>query len=91
VAEQSSYTIRVQHFVKLAEAISASTSPKVVVPTSVMTLLSEVISLRKEVFELLGGTITRDDGELEGHTYFIGVLEQVKELSVFNFHIFEFL
>jgi hypothetical protein len=90
VAEPSSYTIRVQHFVKLAEAISASTIPKVVVPTSIMTLLSEVISLRKEVSELFGNTITGDDGEFEGHTYFIGVLEQVKKLYVFNFHIIVF-
>ena len=84
MTEQSSYTIRVQHFVKLAEAISASTIPRVVVPTSIMTLLSEVISLRKEVSELFGSTITGDDGEFEGHTYFIGILEQVRKLCCGN-------
>lgn len=69
-----------RHFVEIAKVVADSTNPKIVVPTSIYTLLCDVISLRREVSRILGEPVTRDDGQVDGHIYFINVLERVKEI-----------
>jgi hypothetical protein len=39
-----------------------------------------VISLRKEVSQVLGQEVTQDDCQPDGHSYFINVLERVREI-----------
>jgi hypothetical protein len=70
----------VRHFVEIAKVVADSTNPKIVVPTSIYTLLCDVISLRREVSRILGEPVIRDDGQVDGHIYFINVLEQVKDI-----------
>jgi hypothetical protein len=77
---ENTYTIPVRHFIQLAKVVVHSTNPKVVVPNGIYTLLCDVISLRKEVSQVLGQAVTQDDGQSDGHSYFINVLEQVKEI-----------
>lgn len=77
---ENTYTIPVRHFIEVAEAIVRFKTPKKVVPTSIFALLCDVISLRKEVSQILGPAITQGDGPSDGHSYFIDILEQVREI-----------
>src|SRR5687768_381563 len=80
--KDTKYTIPVRRFIDLAEAIAKSEDPKVEVPRSILTLLNDVISLRKEVATVRGNPLgssgachdqVRDHGQEsdEGHRYFI--------------------
>jgi hypothetical protein len=77
---ENTYTIPVRHFIELAKAIVRSTNPMIVVPIDIYNLLCDVISLRKEVSQVMGQEVTQDDGQCDGHSYFINVLERVKDI-----------
>jgi hypothetical protein len=49
----TNHTIPVRIFVDLAKTIAASKNPKVIVPSTISSLLGDVISLRKEVSKVL--------------------------------------
>lgn len=66
------YTIKIGHFVTLAQTI-VDKDPGITVPRSILNLLSDVINLRKSVSDMVcGGTEEARDG----HLYFIMVLEK---------------
>jgi hypothetical protein len=76
---ENPYTIPIRHFIGLAKAVVSSTNPKIVVSSSIFTLLCDVISLRKEVSPVLGQAAMPGDGRSGGHSQFINILERVKE------------
>lgn len=73
------YLIAIRDFTKLAEVIVKSTKHKIQVPSSILALLDDVISLRKEYSRWVGQAA--DEGsraQIESHLYFVNVLQQVK-------------
>ncbi|EME82467.1 uncharacterized protein MYCFIDRAFT_88405 [Pseudocercospora fijiensis CIRAD86] len=81
-AGKPKYIIAVNQYKPMAEAISASTDPKIRVPRAILSLLRDVITLRKraaQFFKKITATRRRPADEIknEGHQHFISILEDV--------------
>lgn len=77
---RSKYTISVNKFVKLAEYIASR--PGVHVPTKLWASIERAIRLRKQHadYHTLRKTKHDDGPNQESHFYFLGILEQVREV-----------
>lgn len=76
--EQSKHLIPIRDFTKLVEVIVKSTKQKVQVPSSILALLDDVISFRKEYSRWVGQAAGGSQAQNETHLYFVSVLQQVK-------------
>ncbi|KAF3479709.1 uncharacterized protein GIQ15_06685 [Arthroderma uncinatum] len=70
------YTIAIHDFVPLAECIASCESPKVRVPATFAVTLERAISARRLHHGILGD---RSKAKIDGHTYFISILERVQD------------
>ena len=75
---QSKYLIPIRDFTKLAEVIVKSTKQSIQVPSSILALLDDVISLRKEYSRWVGQAAAKSQAQYESHLYFVSVLQEVK-------------
>ena len=77
--KQSKYLVPIRDFTKLAEVIVKSTKQRIQVPSSILALLDDVISLRKEYSHwVVGQAAAKSQAEYESQLYFVSVLQQVK-------------
>ncbi|KAK4692795.1 hypothetical protein P7C71_g4476, partial [Lecanoromycetidae sp. Uapishka_2] len=76
------HEVPIQEFVRIANIIAKSPKWKAKVPSSILGLLSEVITLRKEVTSWLSRFAPNDESRAQNdtHRYFVYVLEQVKSI-----------
>jgi hypothetical protein len=81
------YLIATKDFISLAEWIAKSTTPRVEVPASFVSVLDRAITVRKRHhswwYSQTEGAGAIDDEDVqanESHGYFIGVLEKVREV-----------
>lgn len=77
--------IPARQLVKLAHMVAQSTKPRITVPRTIFLLLAEVIALRKKVATMFDQATTHNHDEPgsqgeDGHSHFIWVLEQVREI-----------
>ena len=75
--EQSKHLIPIRDFTKLVEVIVKSTKQKIQVPSSILVLLDDVISLHKEYSRWVGQAAGGSQAQNETHLYFVSVLQQV--------------
>ena len=84
---QEKYEIPIQQYVSLAKAVAGGHG--VIVPSDILTLLDDVIVLRKEVSQWIGKTVSShcshspdhcSHSHHDGHRYFVRILEQVREI-----------
>lgn len=75
------YTIAIKDFIPLAEFVAASKKPTVSVPLAFAQTLNRVIAARSEFSGRLATFgISTDDSTNSKHSYFVGVLEKVREV-----------
>ncbi|KAG9714423.1 hypothetical protein KCU73_g16216, partial [Aureobasidium melanogenum] len=74
----TTYTIAIKHFIPLAEHIVAYQTPPVKVPTTLVKSLDRAIALRQKHNSWFDDVGRNPKGN--GHTYFLAVLEQVREI-----------
>jgi hypothetical protein len=77
------YIIAIKDFTGLAEYIASFTRPPVRVPKPIVAAIDRAISLRRDhadhpSFQL--SQVAKDLAANESHSYFIGVLERVREI-----------
>ena len=77
---ENRHEIPIKDFTGLAKNVAKSPKWQAHIPLSIIGLLSEVISLRKEVTSWLGLRCSVSEGQNESHRYFITVLEQVRDI-----------
>ncbi|KAF4878860.1 hypothetical protein CGCSCA1_v001662 [Colletotrichum siamense] len=75
------YTVAVAEYIPLAQFISTSKSEKAKVPGVFAIAINRVIRLRKEFSSKLAGIKNKRNPESDmSHNYFIGILEQVRDV-----------
>ncbi|KAL8668933.1 MAG: hypothetical protein Q9168_006459 [Polycauliona sp. 1 TL-2023] len=74
--EPITYVIKVKEFISLAEYIVGSSEASVKLPLGLLRVLDRAINLRKQ-FGFAAGELANSD---EGHAYFLGILEQTREI-----------
>ncbi len=81
-AGESKYTIPIRDFTKLAEIVVNSKNPRILVPSNILGLLAEVISLRKEFSAWMSHVASHDHlrAQNDSHRHFIKILNQVKTI-----------
>ncbi|KAE8354727.1 hypothetical protein BDV28DRAFT_130402 [Aspergillus coremiiformis] len=83
-SRQPTYTIAIKDFVNLAELIASYNNPPIRVPSSFVTILERAISTRRRHGDFLP---TKDHIAAQGHNYFIGILEHVRDTLRFRFPV----
>lgn len=75
------YTIAIKDFILLAEFVAASKKPVVSVPLAFANTLDRVIATRSRFSNRLAQTGASNDASANStHSYFVGVLEKVREV-----------
>lgn len=78
--KHSKYLVPIKDFTKLAQVVVNSTKQKIQVPPSILPLLDDIISLRKEYSHWVGQAAGGSQAQYETHLHFVSVLQQVKAI-----------